>query len=62
MVTGQQAESFGPASLLRKLKADLPQFPWLAEGAGSEHNKVDMPDGVRAVLAPIVGRAPWCAK
>ena len=51
MVTGQQAESFGPASLLRKLKADLPQFPWLAEGAGSEHNKVDMPDGVRAVLA-----------
>jgi len=51
MVIGEQATSFGPASVLRKLKADLPQFPWLAEGHGSPDNKVDMPDHVRAVLA-----------
>ena len=51
MVIGQQASSFGPASLLRKLKADLPQFPWLAEGDGAPRNKIDMPDHVKAVLA-----------
>ena len=35
MVIGEQASSIGPAQLIRKLKADLPQFPWLAEGAGN---------------------------
>mmetsp|Transcript_6853 Transcript_6853/g.10393 ORF Transcript_6853/g.10393 Transcript_6853/m.10393 type:complete len:618 (-) Transcript_6853:50-1903(-) len=49
-VTGQQAESFGPAAFLRKLKADLPQFEWLADGKGNPKNKVNMPDHVRAVL------------
>jgi len=51
MVTGQQASSFGPASLLRKLKEDVPQFPWLAEGSGNPNNKVDMPEHVKVVLA-----------
>jgi len=51
MVIGEQAASFGPATLLRKLKADLPQFEWLAEGEGSPNNKVDMPDFVKATLA-----------
>jgi len=51
MVTGKQAESVGPAQLLRKLKREVPQFPWLAEGAGSPRNKVDMPDHVREILA-----------
>ena len=50
-VIGQQAESFGPASLLRKLKKDLPQFEWLAEGGGNPNNKIDMPDYVKSVLA-----------
>lgn len=50
-VIGIQAESFGPAQLLRKLKADLPQFPWLAEGEGNPANKVDMPDFVKSVLS-----------
>ena len=50
MVTGQQAESKGPAAFLRKVKADLPQFSWLAEGGGNPRNKVDMPDYVREVL------------
>ena len=51
MVIGEQATSFGPAAVLRKLKADLPQIPWLAEGDGSPQNKVDMPEHVRAILA-----------
>jgi len=51
MVIGQQAESFGPASLLRKLKTDLPQFSWLAAGDGSPSNKIDMPEHVKAVLS-----------
>jgi len=51
MVTGQQAESFGPAALIRKLKKDLPQFPFLAEGAGSDRNKVDMPEHVQQILS-----------
>ena len=50
-VIGQQAESFGPASLLRKVKKDLPQFEWLAEGHGNPNNKIDMPHHVKAVLA-----------
>mmetsp|Transcript_29014 Transcript_29014/g.85843 ORF Transcript_29014/g.85843 Transcript_29014/m.85843 type:complete len:622 (-) Transcript_29014:109-1974(-) len=50
-VTGQQAESIGPAQLLRKLKADLPQFDFLAEGHGNPANKIDVPDHVRAVLS-----------
>jgi len=50
-VTGQQAGSFGPATLLRKLKTDLPQFEWLASGSGNPSNKVDMPDHVRKILA-----------
>ena len=50
-VTGQQAESKGPAAFLRKVKADLPQFSWLAEGSGNPNNKIDMPDYVQAVLS-----------
>jgi len=50
-VIGIQAESFGPAQLLRKLKADLPQFPWLAEGDGSPENKNDMPEYVKSTLS-----------
>lgn len=50
-VTGQQAESIGPAQLLRKLKADLPQIDWLADGAGDPSNKIDVPNHVRAVLS-----------
>lgn len=48
---GQQAESFGPAQFLRKLKTDLPQFPFLAEGHGNPNNKIDMPEYVQQVLA-----------
>lgn len=51
MVIGKQASSFGPASLLRKLKSDLPQFDWLAEGDGSPRNKVNMPDHIKEVLS-----------
>uniref|UniRef100_A0A6U5H2C5 FAD-binding domain-containing protein n=1 Tax=Corethron hystrix TaxID=216773 RepID=A0A6U5H2C5_9STRA len=51
MVTGQQATSFGPADLLRKAKASLPQIPFLAEGAGNPANKIDMPDYVAEVLS-----------
>ena len=51
MVIGEQASSVGPATLLRKLKKDLPQFPWLAEGGGNPANKVDMPDYVQSILA-----------
>ena len=47
---GQQAESFGPASLIRKLKTELPQFDWLADGDGNPSNRVNMPPHVRAVL------------
>eukprot|EP00562_Extubocellulus_spinifer_P017431 CAMPEP_0178603746 /NCGR_PEP_ID=MMETSP0697-20121206/35681_1 /TAXON_ID=265572 /ORGANISM="Extubocellulus spinifer, Strain CCMP396" /LENGTH=594 /DNA_ID=CAMNT_0020242083 /DNA_START=13 /DNA_END=1794 /DNA_ORIENTATION=- len=50
-VTGQQAESKGPAAFLRELKTNLPQFDFLAEGQGNPNNKVDMPDHVRAVLS-----------
>ena len=31
-VVGEQATSIGPAQVLRKLKQDLPQIEWLAEG------------------------------
>ena len=48
---GKQAESFGPAQLLRKVKEELPQIDWLAEGAGNPHNKVNMPDHIKTVLA-----------
>eukprot|EP00542_Grammatophora_oceanica_P009828 CAMPEP_0194041736 /NCGR_PEP_ID=MMETSP0009_2-20130614/13587_1 /TAXON_ID=210454 /ORGANISM="Grammatophora oceanica, Strain CCMP 410" /LENGTH=620 /DNA_ID=CAMNT_0038685339 /DNA_START=26 /DNA_END=1888 /DNA_ORIENTATION=- len=50
-VIGQQAESFGPASLLRKLKKSLPQSEWLADGEGNPNNKIDMPEYVKTVLA-----------
>jgi zeaxanthin epoxidase len=49
-VVGNRAESFGPAQILRKLKADLPQFEFLASGEGNPNNKIDMPDHVKAVL------------
>ena len=49
-VVGQQAESFGPAALLRKAKASLPQIEFLAEGEGNPNNKINMPDHIRAVL------------
>ena len=49
-VVGQQAESFGPASLLRKAKANLPQIEFLAEGDGNPNNKVNMPDHIKAIL------------
>jgi len=48
---GQQAESFGPAQLLRDLKTKLPQIDWLADGEGSAANKVNLPNYVREVLA-----------
>ena len=51
MVIGEQASSVGPAQLLRKLKADLPQIDWLAEGGGNPENKIDMPSYVQEVLA-----------
>ena len=35
MVIGEQATSFGPAQAIRKLKEELPQFPFLAEGDGN---------------------------
>jgi hypothetical protein len=35
MVIGEQATSFGPAQAIRKLKEELPQFPFLAEGGGN---------------------------
>lgn len=50
-VIGQQAESFGPATAIRKLKANLPQIEWLSEGKGSDDNKVNMPDHVKQILA-----------
>lgn len=49
-VTGQQAESFGPAQVLRKLKTDLPQIDWLASGDGNPSNKVNIPDYVQSIL------------
>jgi len=51
MVVGQQAQSFGPAAVIRKLKEELPQIEWLADGEGAARNKVDMPDHVREILA-----------
>ena len=48
---GKQAESFGPAAVIRKIKSELPQIDWLAEGEGSPHNKVDIPDHVKAILS-----------
>ena len=48
---GEQAFSFGPAALLRDVKAALPQFPWLAEGEGNPNNKIDVPPHVSAVLS-----------
>jgi len=50
-VTGQQAESIGPATILRNLKEKLPQIEWLASGEGSHSNKIDIPDHVASVLA-----------
>ena len=50
-VVGQQAESFGPASVIRKFKSSLPQIDWLAEGTPPADNKVNMPDHVKAVLS-----------
>ena len=51
MVVGQQAQSFGPAAVIRKLKEELPQVEWLASGEGAARNKVDMPDHVKEILA-----------
>ena len=50
-VVGQQAESFGPAQAIRKLKEELPQIEWLAEGEGNPYNKVNMPDYVQEILS-----------
>jgi zeaxanthin epoxidase len=50
-VIGQQAESVGPATAIRKLKTSLPQIEWLAEGDGNPNNKVDMPEYIKQVLA-----------
>eukprot|EP00428_Durinskia_dybowskii_P040220 CAMPEP_0170276666 /NCGR_PEP_ID=MMETSP0116_2-20130129/38318_1 /TAXON_ID=400756 /ORGANISM="Durinskia baltica, Strain CSIRO CS-38" /LENGTH=612 /DNA_ID=CAMNT_0010527939 /DNA_START=10 /DNA_END=1849 /DNA_ORIENTATION=+ len=47
---GRQAESFGPAQLLREVKTKLPQIEWLAEGEGSPQNKINMPDYVKEIL------------
>ena len=51
MVIGQQAESFGPAAVIRSIKEKLPQSEWLASGEGAARNKVDMPDHVKEILA-----------
>mmetsp|Transcript_32109 Transcript_32109/g.76488 ORF Transcript_32109/g.76488 Transcript_32109/m.76488 type:complete len:616 (-) Transcript_32109:185-2032(-) len=51
MVVGQQAQSFGPAAVIRKLKEELPQVEWLASGEGAARNKVDMPEHVKEILA-----------
>eukprot|EP00978_Attheya_sp_CCMP212_P025895 scaffold84120_cov67-Attheya_sp.AAC.1 len=48
---GKQAESFGPAQLIRNFKESLPQIEWLADGHGNPANKIDMPDHVKQVLA-----------
>ena len=50
-VIGEQASSIGPATLLRNLKQNLPQIPWLAEGDAPKSNKIDIPDHVAAVLS-----------
>ncbi|KAL7484414.1 hypothetical protein ACHAW6_010052 [Cyclotella cf. meneghiniana] len=50
-VIGEQASSIGPATLLRNLKQNLPQIPWLAEGEAPTSNKIDIPDHVAAVLS-----------
>lgn len=50
-VIGEQASSVGPAQVLRNLKEQLPQVPWLADGGGSPSNKIDIPDHVARVLA-----------
>ncbi|KAL3778489.1 hypothetical protein HJC23_000502 [Cyclotella cryptica] len=50
-VIGEQASSIGPATLLRNLKQNLPQIPWLAEGKAPTSNKIDIPDHVAAVLS-----------
>ena len=50
-VVGEQATSIGPAQVLRKLKQDLPQIEWLAEGDAPASNKIDIPDHVAHVLA-----------
>lgn len=47
---GKQAESFGPAQVLRDVKTKLPQIEWLAQGEGNPHNKVNMPDYVHQIL------------
>ena len=49
-VIGQQAESFGPATLIRNLKSSLPQIDWLADGTPSPSNKINIPDYVDEVL------------
>ena len=51
MVIGQQADSFGPATVLRKLKQELPQFEWLADGDGAPHNKVNIPENLHEILS-----------
>ena len=50
-MAGQQAESFGPAAVIRKVQEELPQSEWLASGEGAARNKVDMPDSVKQILA-----------
>mmetsp|Transcript_39172 Transcript_39172/g.94714 ORF Transcript_39172/g.94714 Transcript_39172/m.94714 type:complete len:579 (+) Transcript_39172:316-2052(+) len=50
-VIGQQAESFGPATLIRNLKSSLPQIDWLAEGEPSAQNKINVPGHVHEVLS-----------
>mmetsp|Transcript_27353 Transcript_27353/g.61174 ORF Transcript_27353/g.61174 Transcript_27353/m.61174 type:complete len:621 (+) Transcript_27353:83-1945(+) len=43
-----KATSIGPATILRKMRVDI---PWLAEGDAPPSNKVNIPDHVKAVLA-----------
>ena len=50
LLEGKQAESFGPAQVLREIKTKLPQIEWLANGHGSPTNKVNMPDHVKQIL------------
>jgi hypothetical protein len=47
----QKATSFGPATVLRKMRLDI---PWLAEGAAPAGNKVNIPPHVREILAQVI--------
>ena len=69
MVIGEQATSFGPAQAIRKLKEELPQFPFLAEGDGNpsapreavESSAASIEACTRSAFAPLVPVCPCSA-